>query len=158
MFTVTNSGVVLENLSILAPVLGTGITGATFTAANCQVINCSFGLNSSTTAGVTLGAASSGARLKGVTFTAEGIDAATRPASALLINSAITDVELDTVSFDGGIYGWTTYALLASAAVTRLVGWDCDFLNDSDLQCATGSIYKFHRRYISGSSFLEFAA
>jgi hypothetical protein len=157
-FALSAAGIWIENFTFKTPTASGG-SHVALTAASCKLVDCLFEASGNVTSQcVNLGAGTSNTELIGCQFRGQGASASARPAVGLTIANAISDVMLDTVTFDGGTYGWSGYALTASAAVTRLTGIDCDFLNDSDLQVATGSVYQFHRRLTSGSARMEFAA
>jgi len=159
VLAISAAGVWVENITFNIPGAG-GSSHAAVTAASVLFHSCRFECDAFLSGrSVQLGAGSSNARLKNCTFVSQGSGASSVPAIGLEIAAAISDVELDTVIFEGGTYGWSDYALKATAAVTRLNGIDVDFLNDSDLQLATGSVYAFHRRDGgTGSTRMEFVA
>ncbi len=157
-FAIGAAGVWVENISFLGATAA-GVSMSIATSVGSQVVNCSFECSGfAAGATVSVGATCSQLRFVGCSWTSTAVNATSRPGNGLLLTSAITDLELVSCSFAGGTYGWADYALEAQGAVTRLVGIDCDFVEDSDMIVATGSIYKFHRRLTSGSALLELTA
>lgn len=156
--TLGAAGMWLEGFTFPVPT-GAGGSHVTVGAASCAIVNCLFECNANTAnRAVQLSTGSSNTSLVGVTFRSVAASTLTRPAIALESTAAISDIMLDTVIIDGGSFGWTDYAVKFTTAVTRLVGIDVDFLNDSDFQAATASQYKFHRRLGTGSQRMEFIA
>lgn len=158
MWDVTAAGVILENIyfpqSSAAPTARVRIA-----TVGCQVVNCQFDCGASDTASALRFVTGAGqVRVVDTRFLSTATAATSRPTIALEVVNALTDLELDTVVFDGGTYAWSDYALKGTAAVTRLVGIDVDFLNSADLIMATGSSYKFHPRSQTGSVHLDFTA
>lgn len=158
MFDITAAGVTIEN--IYFPQSGTAPTARVRIASvGCQVVTCQFDCGASDTASALRFVTGAGqARVVGTRFVSTATSVTNRPTVALEVVNAMSDLELDTVIFDGGTYAWSDFAFKGTAAITRLVGIDVDFLNSADLQTATGSIYKFHPRSKTGSVHLDFTA
>lgn len=51
----------------------------------------------------------------------------------------MTGLDLEDVTFDGGAFGWTSYAFQGTAAVTNLSGIGVNVDNESDFHLPTGS-------------------
>lgn len=93
------------------------------------------------------------ALVKSTTFASTSTLVTSQPHSAINVLNAISDLTLDTVSFDGGLSGWSNqFAYNGAAAVTRLTATSVDLLRDSDFTQATGSIYTVNIRNKSGSA------
>jgi hypothetical protein len=129
-------------------------------SGGCRIWNCQFDCGANDTGPAVQYVSGTGQCFMGhgTKFLSTATAAASRPSIGLQVLNAISDLELDTVIFDGGTYGWSDYALNATAAVNGLVGIDVDFLNGADLFTATGSVYRFHNRNKSGSVRLVFTA
>jgi hypothetical protein len=80
-------------------------------------------------------------------FVSTSTSVASQPESAIKIASAIGDMTMDNVVFDGGASGWSNpYAFAGDAAITRFLATNIDLLNDSDMKLATGSTFTIHIR------------
>jgi hypothetical protein len=76
----------------------------------------------------------------------------------LRVANAMSDLDLESVTFDGGTVGWSDYAFKGVGAITRLAAIDTRLLNSSRFLTATGSIYRVHTSSASMTSFLELTA
>jgi hypothetical protein len=159
VMTISASGVWTENISFTVTHASASCILTSGSLTGVQHIDCSFSTTLANAALVSWASAITGGRLDGCTFTSNATATANIPAVGWLIGAVCVDTEVDTCTWSGGpdagYLGWTSYALRATSAVTRMTMIDCDFLNDSDMQLATGSIYKIHRRNLSGSALAE---
>jgi len=157
MFNVTAAGVQFRNLYFPAPTAdGYRVSSS---AAGTVVDGCYFehGTADTTAQGVYLGSNANHARILNTTFIVTSTT--TRPAGAIRVANAIADLTLDTVVIDGGTVGWANpYAVLGSAAVTRLSAVDIDLLRGSDVSLATGTTGIITLRNKTGSSRIVWAA
>lgn len=162
VMTISASGVWVENITFTLTHASASCILTSGALTGLQHIDCSFTATLANAVLVSWASAITGGRLKGCAFAANGTSTSTIPAVGWLIGAVCVDTEVDTCTFSGGpdasYLGWTSYALRATSAVTRFTMIDCDFLNDSDMQLATGSIYKIHRRNTSGSALAELTA
>lgn len=158
MFDVTADGVWIENLKF--PQSGTAPTARVRIASlGTQVVGCTFESGANDTAPALKYVTGAGkARVVNTTFTSTATSLSSQPSIGLEVANAMSDLELDTVVFSGGSYGWSDFAFKGTAAITRLVGIDVDLLLDADLYVATGSVYRFHNRNASSSARLDFTA
>jgi len=152
----------LENIYFLEPTVTAGFA-LDLGAAGIRAWNCRVDCGAETTGGgVAITTGASALRLRDCQFYAVSTDAAAPPANGILISAAVSDVELERLTFQGdGIansVGWGEEALKTTAAVTGLVGVDIDFLGGSDLLVATGSLYRVHARNLGGASNLVFTS
>lgn len=161
MFNVTAAGVSFHN--IFFPISGTSSTlsRVKFAAANCSLVGCYFecGANDDGPSVETVTGASQ-IRIAGSTYFVSTVtDVTTQPESAINITNALTDLEMDTVIFDGGSSGWADpYAFNGAAAITRLRAVNVDLLGDSDMILATGTSGYVAPRNKSGSARIVWAA
>lgn len=159
MFDVTASYITVENIyfkaSTAAPTARVRITNA-----GNQVVGCRFDCGASDTApGLLLSnSAAAHCRVVNTKFVSTATAAASRPTIGFEASAAVNNLEFDTVTFDGGTYGWSDYALKGTAAITNFRALDVDFLNGADMILATASSYRFHRRLQSGSVNTVFTA
>lgn len=153
----TGAGIWLENLYFsFGAANGVRVR---VSAAACQVVSCYFESgNSEADPAMRFVTGAGQNRVVNTIFKSVASGNTVQPFTALEIANAMSDLELDTVVFDGGVSGWSDYALKATAAVTGLVGMNVSFLNHSRLFTATGSSYKFHGDPESGSTPFEFTA
>lgn len=158
MFDVTAAGVWFE--AIYFPQSSTAPTcRVRIATAGCQVVSCTFECGANDTASALKFVTGAGqCRVASSTFKSTGTALGSEPAIGIEVANAMSDLELNTVIFDGGTVGWSDFAFKGTAAVTRLIGIDCDFINNSDFYLATGSIYEFHPRNTGGSARMEFTA
>lgn len=135
MFDVTGAGVLFDNLyfpaSTAAPTARIR-TAAADTDMNALQFDC--GANDTNRA-LSLITSSGTVRLRNSRFTS----VAATPAVGLEVVNAVSDVYLDNVTFDGGSFGWSDYALKGSAAVTRLRARRVYLLNGSNVLLPTGT-------------------
>lgn len=139
MFDVTAAGVWFENLyfpqSLVAPTARVRVG-----AAECALITCDFDCGAVDTAPavkLVTGAAQFRAERCSWKSTATLITA--QPSIGLEVANAVSGVWLTSCTFDGGVCGWSDYALKATAAVTRLYAPDLALLRGCDVYTATGS-------------------
>ncbi len=121
MVTASNAGVQLRNIWFKDNVQNNTAAKVKFTGINGLVSGCYFecGPHDTSAANVEFGAGASGSRAENCTFVSTATVATTKPFSGLSVTSALTDISVYNTVFDGGTYGFSNYALLASSAPTR---------------------------------------
>jgi hypothetical protein len=78
---------------------------------------------------------------------------ASRPATGLEVVNSVTDTVIVDCVFDGGSYGWTSYALKVSNSATRVRLMGNTFSNRSDLGfTVTGASYQLFGNDMGGTS------
>lgn len=135
MFDVTAAGIIFDSLYF--PASTAAATARIRTASSGTVLkNLQFDCGASdTNRAVSLVTGAGNVRITGTRFTA----VAATPAVGLEIVNAVSDVTLDSVTFDGGSFRWTDYALKGSAAVTRLRATRIYQLSGSHILLPTGT-------------------
>lgn len=129
MFAVSGAGTWIEGIyfpaSTAVPTDRIGIA-----AANCVVKDCYFecGTND-TNPSLRVAAGGTQAKADGCSF----VVTASIPAIGLGVAAAVADPTIVDCVFDGGSYGWTNYALLVSAAATRIRILGGTYINHSDI-------------------------
>lgn len=162
--TISAAGVWTENITFKLSGSGVNCILTSGALSGIHHVDCSFEASNATASGlVTWASAITGGRVSGCTFTSTATSVAARPAYGWLISATPLDTELVSTTFTGGssstsYYGWATMAFEATAAVTRFNAIDVDLLLDSDAKIATGSVYRWHTRNASGSSWVEMVA
>lgn len=98
--------------------------------------------------------------IRSSTFISTATVVTAQPAAAVTVTSAMSDLVIDNVTFDGGTAGWVNgIAFTTAGAVTRLTATNIDLLRDTDFQVATtGSVYTVSVRSKSSSARLLLAA
>jgi len=160
LFDITAAGVWLDNLYFVESALASTAARVKTNSANTRLTNCYLesGANDTGPAFNTVTGASQVGVL-GTTFISVAPLLTAQPASAITITNAITDLELDTVIFDGGTSGWSNpFAFVGTGAITRLRALDVDLLKDSDMTFATGTSGYLAVRNTSGSAKVVWAA
>lgn len=77
---------------------------------------------------------------------------ASRPATGLEVVNSITDATIEDCTFDGGAYGWTSYALKVSNGATRVRIIEPHLSNRSDIGfTVTGTSYQLYGVDIGGT-------
>ncbi len=116
MLSLTAAGIVIDNL-YFPQSTAVATSRIAYTAANGEVRNCYFECGASdTNRALRVHTGANSTRVEACTFLAT----ASRPAIGLEVSAAVTDTTLVDLTFDGGSYGWTDYALKVSAAGTRV--------------------------------------
>lgn len=152
VFDVTAAGVRIYNAYFpactVAPVAkvrtastGTVVRGCYF---ECGTLDTTVGVRTITGAG--------SFRMVNTSFVSTSTTTASQPATGIEFLNAISDVEMDNVVFDGGASGWSSSAVLGTAAVTRLEAKNIDLLNDSLVTLATTTTGRLYVRNKSGGS------
>lgn len=140
MFDVTAAGVLIDNLyfpaSTSAPTARVR-TNSVFTRINRCQFDCGA---SDTTRAVEFITGAGQCSIRGTTFTAT----AATPASAIEVLNAMSHLEMDSVTFDGGAFGWSGYAFKGTAAVTALSATRMNRLSGSHVTLATGGTGKWY--------------
>lgn len=160
MFDITAAGVVVWNIYFPASASASTKSRWRTAGANSNLRDCYFecGANDTGPAAETITGAGS-VVVRGTSFVSTATTVSAQPSQAMKVTNAITDLELDTVVFDGGTTGWSNqYAFNAAGAVTRLRALSLDLLNDSDVTIVTGSSGYVTVRNKSGSARVVWAA
>lgn len=149
MFAVTGAGTWIEGIYFPASTaVATDRIG--IAAANCMVKDCYFecGAND-TNPSLIFAASGTQAKAEGCSF----VVTASRPAVGIGITAAVADSTVVDCVFDGGSYGWTNYALLVSAAATRIKVLGGTYINHSDIGVSvTATSYQFYGIEMDGTS------
>ncbi len=158
MFDVTTAGVWFQNLyfpqSTAAPTARIRVA-----AAECHVLSCDFDCGALDTGPALKFITSAGTgHVEDCTFTSTATVATSQPTIGLEVANAMTALWLFGLTFNGGTYGWSDYALKGTAAITRLFAQDLSLLNGADMFLATGSSYHIQTSDKSGSSRLVLTA
>lgn len=152
MFDVTAAGVWFENVYFPASTAA-ATARIRIATAGTRIYGCYFQCGASdTSAAVKYITGAGQAEIRSTSFVSSATSVSAQPAIGVEVVNAMSDLNLDTVVFDGGSYGWSDYAFKGTAAITRLYGIDLSLLNDSDLYLATSSVYEIHVANQSGSA------
>lgn len=154
MWAVSAAGVWIEGFYFPASTAA-ATSRIAFTAANGTVRSCYFecGANDTTRA-LRIHTDANSTYVRDSSF----VVTASRPASGIEVSAAVTDTIIDTCTFDGGSYGWSSRALLVSAAATRVRNLGCSFINHSDLAHVTGTTYQTVGLSMDGTGTVIYAA
>lgn len=152
MFDVTVAGVWFDNLyfpaSSAAPTARIRVAGAAGYIRRCK-FDC--GANDTGPA-VKMITGADTMRIRSTEFESTATSATAQPSIALDVTNAVSDLDMDTVTFTGGSYGWSDYAFKGSAAITRICGVDGVFAGGADWLFATGTTGEFHATSTSGAA------
>jgi hypothetical protein len=152
VFDVTAAGVWICNVyfpaSTVAPVARVRTAAARTVLRGCY-FECG---TLDTTDAVKLITGSGTASIRNTSFVSTSTNTSLQPATAIEFANAVSDVEMDNVVIDGGASGWSSSAILGTAAVTRLEATNIDLLNDSVATLATTSTGHLFVRNSSGNS------
>lgn len=154
LFAASAAGVRFRNLYF--PASSAAATARiNFTAASGEVRDCYFecGANDSGSA-VIVGAGANNTRIQDTTF----LSAASRPATAITVSSAVTDCRFEDLVIDGGTYGWTAAAFNVTAAALRLGIENVRLLRRSDYASATGATYQAFGLTSDGTNSIDITA
>lgn len=154
LLDITAAGVLVGGLYFVASTVAPSPARVRIASAGTVVRGCYFECGATDTVPALQYVTGAGTALvKSTTFISTATLTTAQPQSALNVLNAMSDLTLDTVTFDGGVTGWSQpFAFNAAAAVTRLTATNVDLLRDSDATVATGSIYTWHTRNKSGSA------
>jgi hypothetical protein len=121
-----------------------------FGAAEGEVRNCYFECGASDTAGsILIHTSANSCRVRDTTLKST----ASRPATAILVDAAVTDPYISGCIIDGGSFGWTDYAVKVSAAATRIRVENTSLLKQSNFGITiTGTTYQLYGLTEDGSS------
>lgn len=151
MFDVTAAGMLFDNIYFPASTAA-AVARIRIGAAFGRVDNCSFDCGASDTLrALSFVTGASQGRVSGTNFTA----VAATPAIGLEIINAMTDLELDDVTFDAGSFSWSDYAFKGTAAVTRLHAKRMNHLAGSHAILAAGTTGKYYTKTLSGDSRID---
>jgi hypothetical protein len=135
MLDITGAGIQLDNLYFPA---STAVPTARVRIASsgvlCNALQFDCGL-SDTSRALSYITGAGQCRLTNSRFTS----VAATPAVGIEIINATADLTFDTVTFDGGSFGWTDYAIKGTAAATRFRWTRVYQLNGSHILLPTGS-------------------
>lgn len=132
MFNISAINVELRNLYIAPNAQDNPLQRINVAAAMCRITGCYIecGAHDQVQA-VVLAAGADKARIKNTTFIST-TTTTTLPGGALSSTAAITDLELESVTFDNGAKGFGTTLTFASGAITRLKAESISLLNGAD--------------------------
>ena len=121
MVTASNAGVQLRNIWFQDNAQNNTAAKVKFTGINGLVSGCYFecGPHDTSAANVEFGTGGSGGRVENCTFVSTATVATTKPFSGVVVSAALTDISVSNTVFDGGTYGFSSYALSANSAPTR---------------------------------------
>jgi hypothetical protein len=154
MFDVTAAGFVCWNIYFPASTSASTKSRLRTAAAMTEVRDCYFECGASDT-GPSFETITGASQViaRGTSFVSTATVLTSQPHSAIKVTNAITDLELENVSLDGGTVGWSNqHAFNGAAAITRLRGLNVDLLNNSDCTLATGTSGYLTIRYATGSA------
>lgn len=135
MLDVTGNGILLANISFPASTAA-ATSRIRIGARGVKVRNCVFDCGANdTNRAVSFVTGASSCTVKDTTFTS----VAGRPAVALEVVNAMDDLMLENLTFDGGSFGWSDYALKGTAAITNMLVAPVQLLNGSRAGFATGT-------------------
>lgn len=148
MFSIGAAGIILDNLYFPASTaVPTARVSIASTNTIMNAIQCDCGAND-TTAGLVVTAGAGAVRVTNSRFTSVAAGAAI----GMSVTSATSDIFMDTVTFDGGSFGWSDYALKATAAISRLRATRVYLLNGSNVILPTGTTGNLNVAGASGDS------
>jgi hypothetical protein len=164
VFNVTAAGVLIDNI-IFNDTFATAVNPAAVKTASTETVlkNCQFQMGDdlvdvAANIGFEMVTGAGQVRIEDTRFVVVS-DATYRPASAIKVTNAMSDLELSGVTLDGGPVGWAQpYAFNGAAAITRLTTLNVDLYNDSDITLATGTTGNVHVRSTTGSAKVVWAA
>lgn len=150
MFAVTAAGVWIEGLYFPASTGAAPTDRIGLAAADCTIKDCYFECGAlDTNRALRVHTGANHTTVDGCSF----VTTASRPASGLAVTAAVTDPTIVDCVFDGGSYGWTGYALVVSAAATRIRVLGGTFSNHSDLGVTvTATSYEIFGPEMDGTS------
>lgn len=152
MFDVTAAGLLFESIYFPAST-AVATSRVRVATANVRFYGCTWECGASdTNRAVSLITGASQVRFYGCEFKSTASVVTAQPAVGLEVVNAVTDVELEQVIFNGGTVGFSDYALKGTAAITRFLGIDVQFINEADFFFATGTSGDFHISSGSGSA------
>lgn len=154
MFDVTTGvGVIFDNIYFEGS-SAAATSRVKIATAECEIVDCYFDCSTSDTShAVNLVTGAGQLLVENTTFASTSTNVASQPAGGIIVTNAMNGLTLRGVVFDGGSSGWSNpYALKCTGAVTRLVGYKVDLLNDSDVDTGSSTQVKFHLRNKTGSS------
>lgn len=151
MFDVTAAGVLVDNVYFPASTAA-AVARIRSAAAFTRIRNCDFLCGASdTNRAVQFVTGAGTCSITDSTFTA----VAATPAVAIAVTNAMSHLEMDNVTMDGGSYGWSGYAFTGTAAVTALSATRMNRLNGSDVILATGGTGKWYDGVVTADSRLS---
>jgi hypothetical protein len=148
MWSVNAAGVVFDNLYFPASSAAATARINLAVAPACMLRNLQFDCGTNdTTASLSITSAGT-TILVGTTFTSVGV----QPAVAMLSTQVNNDLYMDSVTFDGGSFGWSDYAYKTTAAWTRMVATRVSQLNGSHALMVTGTTGIWQQLAVTGDS------
>ncbi len=155
MFDVTAAGNVFWNIYFPASITTTTTKARLRTAAAMTVVRSCYFESAAIDTGPAFETVTGASQVlvRDTSFVSTATLVTAQPHSAIKVTNAITDLEMETVTLDGGTTGWSNqYAFNGAAAITRLRALNVDQLGDSDVTLATGTSGYFVPRYKTGSA------
>ncbi len=151
MFDITATGVLIDNIYFPA---STGVATARVRTASTltRVVGCQFDCGASDTNRALEFVTGAGNCLVSETgFTAT----AATPAVGIEVLNAVTGLVMDSVTFDGGSFGWSGFAFKGTAAVTGIHATRMNRVAGSHVILATGGSGRWYDGVVSSDSRLE---
>ena len=133
---------ILFPASVQSNVGGGGGSKIFVNAAQFRCVGCYFQCSGNDQmSALGLGTGANNARIVNTTFISTATAVATRPRGGLEITAAISDLEMDGVTFSDGTVGFAQSAMLATAAaITRLRGQNISQLLGADIQLHASTV------------------
>lgn len=161
MFNITAAGVWICGVYFPASTVAASPARVQVASTASVIRGCYFECGATDTVpSVVYGSSSGTGTIRSCTFISTATVVTAQPSAGVSVSNLMTDLVLDSVTFDGGTAGWSTgLAFSSTAAITRLTATNIDLLRDSDFQVGiTGSIYTIHVRSKSSSARLLLTA
>jgi hypothetical protein len=158
MFDVTAAGVTIDNIYFPKSV-ATPSSRVRIAAAGATMENCYFDSSGDDVVpAVRVVTSGNNFTAKGTYWVSTATAVTAQPTVALQVENAVSDLKLEDCRFDGGAFGWSSYAFNGQAAITRLTTLGLELLNSSRFLTATGSVFKINLKSASMATFLELTA
>ena len=141
MFTPSSDNVEMQNIWIEENAQSNSTSKILVTGDYFRMVGCYVEGNANdTSALLTFSTSANNCRVEGTTFISTATVNTALPEAAISCPVAISDLELEGVTIDGGAVGWDNfYALVNTGTLTRLRSIGCSFLRGSDVQLENAS-------------------
>ena len=121
LFTCSAAGVQLRNLWFATNSVSSNVARVKFTGINGLVSGCYFECaGNDAAAAVEFGTGGSGGSCQDSTFISTAASLTAKPTYGMLVSAALTDINMDNVAFSDGSFGFSSFALAATATITRM--------------------------------------
>lgn len=150
-FTVTATNVELRNIWF-TQCTGVAALGVVVSAALFRMKNCYYELGSKDSDGIELFTGADSARIVNTTFISVATSAAALPGDAIrLTGAAVSDLELDGVTFSAGLFGFSNPAAFSDNGIiiNRLKAENVSLLLGADVNLATAGKSGFFNPQVS---------